>query len=264
MNSEQATAQILGALRAKHDGYGWACFEELALIGPHFRRIDLYAVGCWGSHGFRAIAYEVKASRADFAHELEDPSKRQAAFDYSHEAWFATPPGVVKPGEVPDGWGHLELGTDGTLRKRTIAQQRNLSELPLWMVASIARRCAHRDGNDGAKKAKLYRARGRDLSEDELVALCKEVAVEEIYAARSELRRAQANAAERLEMDALKRAINKLCGYGVGETAEAFERWFEGEQRRNVRGVSEPLARVANALVGVKDTLDALLMEVDA
>jgi hypothetical protein len=59
------------------------------------------AIG-WGACS-RSILVECKASRADF---FADKKKNRAGVGL--EKWYMTPRGLVKPCEVPDGWGLVE------------------------------------------------------------------------------------------------------------------------------------------------------------
>lgn len=94
------TREVLEALRRNLDGSKWAALEEV-------NRIDLLAVGCWRSTGYRWHGYEVKVSRSDWRRELSKPGKAQ---DHLCHAWtVVTLPGVIKPGELPAGWGHSEM-----------------------------------------------------------------------------------------------------------------------------------------------------------
>ena len=94
------TREVLDALRRSLNGSGWAALEEV-------KSIDLLAVGCWRSTGYRWHGYEVKVSRSDWRRELAKPGKAQ---DWLCHAWtVVTLPGIVKDGELPAGWGHSEV-----------------------------------------------------------------------------------------------------------------------------------------------------------
>jgi hypothetical protein len=143
-----AANDILHALLDKYgerhpqEGGQWACFPELARnTGGGLRYCDLFVVGLWSSNA-RAIAYEIKVDRADFQRELADPSKRQTWEPLASECWFAVPTGLVRPDEVPEGWGLLTMGEGGALRAVKKAQQRELPRWPFPFAQSIARRCA--------------------------------------------------------------------------------------------------------------------------
>lgn len=111
------------------------------------RRIDAWAMHVRKQH---CVAYEVKVTRADFLRELEDPTKRAAAMLLSNEFFFATPPGLISPDELPEDCGLMEASivkrngfTAGT-RTRTIVQApwREIDDLPWSFLASIALRAS--------------------------------------------------------------------------------------------------------------------------
>lgn len=83
----------------------------------------------WRDRGFLSILVECKASRADFRADQQKPSRRRhsgpnaaailAGFRLGKERWYMTPPGLVRPEEVPEGWGLLEAGET---RVRTVVK----------------------------------------------------------------------------------------------------------------------------------------------
>jgi hypothetical protein len=112
---------ILDALR-KHHGVirkwpqgtePWAFLEEFT-IGTAFRcsrRIDALAIRTGAD--LERIAYEVKVSRSDLVLELKNPWKRHFAEEVANRWVLATPPGLVRKGELPEGAGLVELHPRG-------------------------------------------------------------------------------------------------------------------------------------------------------
>jgi hypothetical protein len=103
------TADIIERLQARHPMFEgrWANIVE-------FQRIDFVAVGTWPSTKYVVHGYEIKTSRADWLRELKDPLKSidgRAKVDFW---WLAAPAGTVKEGELPDGWGLIEVNGRGT------------------------------------------------------------------------------------------------------------------------------------------------------
>jgi hypothetical protein len=78
------------------------------------RRVDVLALRLWRSGGtresFRIIVYEIKVSRADLMHELENPDKRAPGRELATEWYLATPVGLMTEQEVPDDAGLIEFG----------------------------------------------------------------------------------------------------------------------------------------------------------
>jgi hypothetical protein len=101
--------------------------------------IDAWAMDLWPSHNFKKIAYEVKVSRADFFHEVENPRKREAAILLSNRFYFAVPVGLVSVAEVPEGCGLIYVGED---RCRTVLESaRHPGPEPTWsFISSVLRR----------------------------------------------------------------------------------------------------------------------------
>jgi len=61
----------------------------------------------------RITIYEVKASRADFQHDVHD-GKYLKYFDHCNRLYFAAPSGLIKRTEVPDKVGLIVLGKTGS------------------------------------------------------------------------------------------------------------------------------------------------------
>lgn len=72
-------------------------------------RLDVLVGANWRADGGRRfIGCEVKASRADWLRELRDHRKRVGLEAVCGERWVVAWGGVVKPEELPAGWGLLE------------------------------------------------------------------------------------------------------------------------------------------------------------
>lgn len=69
------------------------------------RRCDLLRIGMWASRGRTVDVHEIKVSRADWQRELDDPAKAEAWWPYSSRFWIVAPAGMIRPEELPDGWG---------------------------------------------------------------------------------------------------------------------------------------------------------------
>jgi len=144
-------AEIMTALRSRHRNWRqgweeWAFFEELRGVGyggVNEKRIDAWAIRLWAEKV--RIAYEIKVSRSDFLREIKDPEKRQHALSVSNLYYFAAPSGLIKPDELPQECGLIEVATDknGTGLRSWIkvrAPHRDTAA-PSWsFVAAIARR----------------------------------------------------------------------------------------------------------------------------
>lgn len=156
-----------------HKAAEWALFFELR-NGTGFHGgagdnyADAFAINLYPSKKHWRVAYEIKVSRSDFLHELQNPHKREWAFEISNEFWFACAPGVAKPEELPEGCGLLVVS--GTKMKRVVAaKQRVARPLAMGEVAAIARKTMDASAIQNAR----WRHAGCELDEaalDELVA----------------------------------------------------------------------------------------------
>lgn len=73
------------------------------------RHADALVVSCWPSRGLWIAGVEVKVSRGDWLRELKDPAKAEDIQAYCDYWWLVTTPGVVRDGELPKTWGHIEV-----------------------------------------------------------------------------------------------------------------------------------------------------------
>lgn len=104
---------ILSTLADRYSRENCLFFPELR-IGAGYgkdaeQRIDAWVMFTYASKQFHRIAFEIKVSRSDFLGELRKPIKRRYALLLSNEFYFATPPGLIKPGELPPECGLIEV-----------------------------------------------------------------------------------------------------------------------------------------------------------
>ncbi len=62
----------------------------------------------WTPAGFSTLI-ECKSSQADFRADRLKPFRRHPAVGVGYHRWFFAPKGLLKPEEMPDGWGLAEL-----------------------------------------------------------------------------------------------------------------------------------------------------------
>lgn len=153
------TSEILAWLYKHHDEERYVCADE---VGDRpcgaTRRMDFVACDCWWSGGFKIAAYEIKISKADLRHDLEDPTKHNIFFD-SIDTFTIVAPDYVLDAEyksmIPPKWGIISLrrgkDKDGkdTLVKKTIRKPLALNDdterqktFNREFAATILRRCA--------------------------------------------------------------------------------------------------------------------------
>jgi hypothetical protein len=105
-------AALVDLLRALYAPLGgWAFLEQVPISPGHDRRLaDGLAVRCWQSRRgptHALVGFEVKVSRSDWLREVAQPEKAEL-FQYC-DFWYvvAAAPDIVRPGELPRGWGLL-------------------------------------------------------------------------------------------------------------------------------------------------------------
>ena len=132
------TAEMLRFTRAEH------VRSRLGFDAP--RTADFIAVDLWGAsygppekRGPFIHGHEVKVSRSDWLHELKDPEKAEEFKPYVHHWWLVvSDKNIVKPGELPDGWG-LMVKYGRTVRVITAAPLLRPVPMPLTMHGSLLR-----------------------------------------------------------------------------------------------------------------------------
>lgn len=140
------TQRILDELRARYGSKSkpeqWVFFEELR-VGTGYgagaeQRIDAWAMNLYPSKQLARIAFEVKISRSDFLREMTQPQKRRAAMFVANQFYFVTPPGLIKPSELPMEAGLIEVGN----YPQTVVEAPWRDDvLPSWsFIAAICRR----------------------------------------------------------------------------------------------------------------------------
>jgi len=158
-----ATAQdILDALIAGcDDSFIWA--SELSL-STGARRCDFWTIAPHQSKGYLATAYEIKVSRSDF--RRDNAVKQREARLFSDRFYYATPPGLLAPEEIPDWAGLIEV----TAEKRKIVVPAPLrdKDAPSWeLIVSLLRNSGQirRDADLVRKERDRLRRQLKDASD---------------------------------------------------------------------------------------------------
>lgn len=166
---ERTEGRIIGLLSERYEGPEWEFIPHFHSF-RHDRTADAIAINTWRSKGCHRVGFEVKISRADYKHELEQPEKRKWLEEFCHQFYFVVPAGLVKVDEVPDGCG-LIYATAGGLRQAKLARQRKVESVSNPMLAAVARSVGKRAAMGNWK---IFKYAGRDLSRDELVGILME------------------------------------------------------------------------------------------
>lgn len=97
------------------------------------RTADFVAMDMWKTGRLELHGHEVKVSRSDWLRELEDPSKAEEFIPYMNRWWLViADESMVRPGELPDGWGMLVLARPDSLASlRVVKHAPRRDALPL-------------------------------------------------------------------------------------------------------------------------------------
>lgn len=257
MNDRQKTEQILALLKERHLGDEWATFAEMnARTGGGSRSIDLWVMNLWPSKRHVKISYEIKVSRADFARELADPRKRIPAEKVSNECYFATPPGLVKVDEVPEGWGLIEA-TQGGMRVKKRPMWREVEHVPMEFVAALARR---KSDSDLKFPSLVWLYAGREITREQLLAIAEKTfnrSVEnEKWRAVEQFKMGN----EYQNMMDLSRLIQRKFGYRYGNAAQ-FKDYLDKRHSVNLSNPDAQL-RLKSQLRELSENLNVVQKEV--
>jgi hypothetical protein len=123
-------------------GAEWAMIPQVQTGSASKRYIDCLMLGLWASRGLELWGVEIKCARSDWLRELKDPAKAETGFfPFSDRWWIATgSAGLVKPEELPAGWGLIEPSGE-TMRIKVQAKKRpDPQPLTRLQIALLARR----------------------------------------------------------------------------------------------------------------------------
>ena len=127
-----SVAFIEDALQVRHPAdKGWLMFTEISFWGG--RRIDALFFNRWWSQGHKLIAYEIKRGLGDFLNEIKHPEKRKPIMKQVDQFFFAAPKGLIKPTEIPEGTGLVEVSSEGLVRMKKRAPQLE-RPAPTWYL----------------------------------------------------------------------------------------------------------------------------------
>jgi hypothetical protein len=259
LTDKQRTRQIIEFLKIRHPSPEWANFVEFrAGTGYESKgQFDFMTFHTWPSKGFRRIIYEIKVSRGDFTKELNNLEKRLPAEQLAHECWFATPAGLVKPDEVPEGWGLVEQIKNG-MRAKKQAKQRNPGDLSEKFYMMLARRSA--EPKPELHPMAWYMA-GQELSEQDLIKMIGESRNSMYMELEYKIREQFENSQNYKELEQIKRVVTRHLGYRFGDPG-ILDAWFvEGKLERKIKQPSHADRLFFLRLRSFRDEITELLEE---
>ena len=129
------------------------------------RRVDALHVGFTSTSGQILRGHEVKVSRADWLHELDQPEKAEFWSSACHEWWIVTPvQSIVDAGELPPGWGHMVPDPRAKTRFKVVvpAARKGDEHQPPWLaMRSILARIDTLQRGDDRQRAAVIEQRVR-------------------------------------------------------------------------------------------------------
>ncbi|MBX9150048.1 hypothetical protein [Rhodococcus qingshengii] len=107
------------------------------------RTADYMAMDLWPGvpYGSKIAlhGHEVKVSRSDWLTELKTPEKAEEFKRYMDYWWLVvSDPAIVKPGELPEGWG-LMVKSGNAIRVKTAAPKLDPLPMPKPLMACLLR-----------------------------------------------------------------------------------------------------------------------------
>ena len=130
-------ADVVAGLRVQFPAPAFCLLEQVAdgTGARQNRWADAVAMSVWPSRGYTLDGIEVKVSRYDWLHELQQPKKSAAVQQYCNRWWIAVSnENIVQPGELPSTWGLTVL--DG--KKMKVVVPAPLLQPSPWDVPFIA------------------------------------------------------------------------------------------------------------------------------
>ena len=127
---------VLKGLETYYSVMGLIVIPEVSIAYGGERRADALVVGRGNE---TAIAIEIKVSKQDYKHEIEDSEKRALALELSSQYYFATPQGMIRPDEIPEECGLMELDKGGMIRVTVAAPHRRPGECTWRLMGAVAR-----------------------------------------------------------------------------------------------------------------------------
>lgn len=132
--------------------------------GYHSRWIDAAVFEMWPSKGLSRSAFEIKVSRQDFLHELQNPEKHLWCQECFHFYWFVAPKDVIKSlDELPPGAGWMyPSGTKLCISKH--AARNDSPRLDDKLLAAFMRAASKRIDTIGEAAKRELNANNPELS----------------------------------------------------------------------------------------------------
>lgn len=139
----QTAKEVLSALRLRYPEKEFAFLRNVgnATGGALHRWADVVVMNLWPSRGLEITGIEIKVSRQDWLNELRAPEKAESCARHCDRWYLAVGDAeIMKPGELPKGWGLLIPRGDGLACKIEAPLQKRPPRLDRWFIAALLRR----------------------------------------------------------------------------------------------------------------------------
>lgn len=132
--------ELLGRLRRHYikpgDAYAGGVFlNEVTHSMAGGRRADALYVGFTSTRGHHLTGFELKVSRSDWLHELDEVEKAEVWASQCH-SWYAVAPDatIIRPEELPHGWGLMVAGASKTKMDVVVRAELHRDREPDWVT----------------------------------------------------------------------------------------------------------------------------------
>jgi len=135
------TAQLEAAMSKRWSAPEYALLWEVADAtgGRQSRMADALIMGLYPSRTIDLEGVEIKTHRSDWLKEMRNPGKAEAISRYCDFWWVHATPDVVKPDELPAGWG-LRVYNGRIWSTVHQAERRSPEPIPRTFLAALLRR----------------------------------------------------------------------------------------------------------------------------
>lgn len=159
------SAQVLDSIERSFDPKrGYLVIREIALTRGDGRRADAVALQQYAARGIHLHGFEVKISRSDWTRELRDAAKADELIRSCEYFSVVAVPGVVRPEELPPGWGLFEVRGATRQLHRVVAATRRPDAEPLSLASAcrLTRRAIEAIRAPGEEALRAAEERGHE------------------------------------------------------------------------------------------------------
>lgn len=121
----------------------WSCYQ-FKYVAVEINTVATENPDVWGFNGDQTAVIEVKTSHTDFLADKKKWWRGEEAENLNLKAgtfrWYLCPEGVIKPEELPEGWGLLYWNGKKIIHIKGAPEHKNTARADLLILSSILRR----------------------------------------------------------------------------------------------------------------------------